>query len=128
MQEAAYIESNQGGAVTKRWESAAQLLRTLGSPVRLAILAQLNDRELCVHDIVDELDEAGGGVSQPLVSQHLRVLRQRGLVRTRRRGREVVYTLADSHISHIIADASDHVHHPVDNPAPDKHPHRPPAT
>jgi ArsR family transcriptional regulator len=103
--------------------AAADLLRTLGSPVRLAILHELTDTELCVHEIVDQLQDTGSVVSQPLVSQHLRVLRQRGLVRTRRRGREVAYTLADSHIGHIIADAVSHVGHPVDAPDEDGHAH-----
>lgn len=92
-------------------EKAAQLLRTLGSPVRLAILQHLVDAELCVHEIVDALVDDGAPVTQPLVSQHLRVLRQRDLVRTSRRGREVAYTLADSHIGHIVSDAVSHVGH-----------------
>jgi DNA-binding transcriptional ArsR family regulator len=95
----------------KDLKQAASLLRTLGSPVRLAILRQLAEAEMCVHEIVDALFDQGDPVSQPLVSQHLRVLRQHELVRTRRRGREVAYTLADSHIGHIIADAVGHVAH-----------------
>lgn len=92
-------------------ELAAALLRTLGSPVRLAILQQLADAEMCVHEIVDALADKGNLVTQPLVSQHLRVLRQNDLVRTSRRGREVAYTLADSHIGHIITDAISHAAH-----------------
>lgn len=92
-------------------ERAATLLRTLGSPVRLSILQHLTDAEMCVHEIVDALADQGNLVTQPLVSQHLRVLRQRDLVRTTRRGREVAYTLADSHIGHIVADALSHVEH-----------------
>jgi DNA-binding transcriptional ArsR family regulator len=107
--------------VSEDLKAAADLLRTLGSPVRLAILRQLAEAELCVHEIVDELHDDGNQVSQPLVSQHLRVLRQNGLVRTRRRGREVAYTLSDSHIGHIVADAVSHVGHPAD--APDAEPH-----
>jgi len=92
-------------------DRAAVLLRTLGSPVRLAILRQLTDEEMCVHEIVEALFDQGSPASQPLVSQHLRVLRKQDLVRTRRRGREVAYTLADSHIGHIISDAISHVGH-----------------
>jgi DNA-binding transcriptional ArsR family regulator len=103
--------------------AAAELLRTLGSPIRLAILQELTNTELCVHELVDQLDDDGRTASQPLVSQHLRVLRQRGLVRSRRRGREVVYTLADSHIGHIIADAVGHVGHPIEAPDEGAHSH-----
>ncbi|HEX3300748.1 MAG TPA: metalloregulator ArsR/SmtB family transcription factor [Actinomycetota bacterium] len=59
--------------------------------------------EYCVHELVDAI-----GAAQPLVSQHLRVLRGTGLVRTRRRGREVVYELTDVHAAHIVRDAVAH--------------------
>lgn len=48
------------------------------------------------------------GVTQPLVSQHLRVLRADHLVVGRRRGREVAYSLGDDHIAHIVGDAVVH--------------------
>ena len=47
-------------------------------------------------------------MSQPLVSQHLRILRGARLVGVERQGREAVYSLADQHVAHIVADA---VHH-----------------
>ncbi|MFH8385689.1 ArsR/SmtB family transcription factor [Kitasatospora sp. NPDC018058] len=51
---------------------------------------------------------AGLGVSQPLVSQHLRVLRTSRLVTAHRRSREVEYSLTDEHIAHIVLDAIRH--------------------
>jgi ArsR family transcriptional regulator, zinc-responsive transcriptional repressor len=57
----------------------------------------------CVHELVEAI-----GVSQPLVSQHLRVLRGAGLVQTKRRGRELVYELTDVHAAHIVRDAVAH--------------------
>jgi DNA-binding transcriptional ArsR family regulator len=45
---------------------------------------------------------------QPLISQHLRVLRGAGVVRGSRRGREIEYALTDDHIAHIVADAVSH--------------------
>ena len=57
----------------------------------------------CVHELVDVV-----GVSQSLVSQHLRVLRSARLVQTRRRGKEIEYSLADHHVAHIVSDA---IHH-----------------
>ena len=79
---------------------AADLLRALASPHRLAIVRELDGRARCVHELVDAL-----GVSQPLVSQHLRVLRASHLVQAERRGREIAYSLTDDHIAHIAHDA-----------------------
>jgi DNA-binding transcriptional ArsR family regulator len=47
-------------------------------------------------------------VTQPLVSQHLRILRADRLVVGRRRGREVAYSLGDEHLAHIVGDAVVH--------------------
>ncbi len=86
---------------------AAELFRALAAPVRVGILLELTDGERCVHDLVDAL-----GVAQPLVSQHLRILRAADLVLGIRRGREVVYSLRDDHIAHIVRDAVHHVSEP----------------
>jgi ArsR family transcriptional regulator, zinc-responsive transcriptional repressor len=86
-----------------RLEAASELLKTLAAPVRLAILVELDQGARCVHELVDTL-----GVSQPLVSQHLRVLRAGGLVESERRGREVAYSLSDEHVAHIVHDAIRH--------------------
>ncbi|GAA4551004.1 ArsR/SmtB family transcription factor [Amycolatopsis samaneae] len=83
---------------------AGDLLRALAAPVRIAIVLQLREADRCVHELVDALD-----VAQPLISQHLRVLKTAGVVRGERRGREVVYQLADDHLSHIVVDAVAHV-------------------
>ncbi|PZM98162.1 MAG: transcriptional regulator [Actinobacteria bacterium] len=85
------------------YESAAQLLRALSAPIRVAIVTELASGARCVHELVDKL-----GAAQPLVSQHLRVLRGAGVVRGSRRGREIVYTLVDEHVAHIVADAVSH--------------------
>ena len=65
---------------------------------------------LCVHELVDRL-----GASQPLVSQHLRVLRGADVVRGVRRGKEIAYEIADAHVAHIVADA---LRHTGETPAP----------
>ncbi len=82
---------------------AAEMLRALASPHRLAIVRELDGRVRCVHELVDAL-----GVSQPLVSQHLRVLRASRLVRAERRGREIAYSLSDEHVARIVRDAVVH--------------------
>ena len=73
-----------------RVEAAADLLACLAAPRRLAIVALLAEGPMCVHEIVDAL-----GANQPLVSQHLRVLKHAGVVGARPRGPAAVYTLAD---------------------------------
>lgn len=84
--------------------AAGELLRALSAPVRIAIVLQLRAAQRCVHELVEAL-----GVAQPLISQHLRVLKAAGVVRGERHGREVVYRLVDEHLSHIVIDAVVHV-------------------
>lgn len=83
--------------------AAGDLLRALAAPVRIAIVLQLHESSQCVHDLVDAL-----GVPQPLISQHLRVLKSAGVVRGDRHGREVMYSLVDDHLAHIVVDAVTH--------------------
>ena len=90
-------------AQTKAYEAAGEMLKVLAAPARLAIVMELADQPRFVHELVDRL-----GISQPLVSQHLRVLRGARLVHVERQGREAVYSLADQHVAHIVADA---IHH-----------------
>lgn len=82
---------------------AGDLLQAMAHPIRLAVILRLGEHAACVHDLVEAL-----GVSQPLVSQHLRVLRNTGLVAASRRGKEVVYSLQDEHVAHIVQDAVRH--------------------
>lgn len=84
--------------------AAGDLLRALAAPVRIAIVLELREHDRCVHELVETL-----GVAQPLISQHLRVLKAAGVVRGERHGREVVYRLVDEHLSHIVVDAVAHV-------------------
>jgi ArsR family transcriptional regulator len=83
--------------------AAGDLLRALAAPVRIAIVLQLREGERCVHDLVDAL-----AVAQPLISQHLRVLKAAGVVHGERHGREVFYRLVDEHLAHIVVDAVTH--------------------
>lgn len=84
--------------------AAGDLLRALAAPVRIAIVLELREHDRCVHELVETL-----GVAQPLISQHLRVLKAAGVVHGERHGREVVYRLVDEHLSHIVVDAVAHV-------------------
>jgi ArsR family transcriptional regulator, zinc-responsive transcriptional repressor len=82
-------------AETKAFEAAGELLKVLAAPARLAIVMELADQPRFVHELAERL-----GMSQPLVSQHLRVLRGAG--------RGAAYSLADQHVVHIVADAVQH--------------------
>lgn len=86
------------------YQRASDLLRALAATVRVAIVTELATHgERYVHELVDALK-----VPQPLVSQHLRVLRGSAVVRAERRGREIAYSLVDEHVAHIVADAVTH--------------------
>lgn len=84
-------------------DTAGELLRALAAPLRIAIVLQLQQSQRCVHELVDAL-----AVPQPLVSQHLRILKQAGVVASERAGREVLYRLVDHHLAHIVSDAIAH--------------------
>ncbi|HEY7226366.1 MAG TPA: metalloregulator ArsR/SmtB family transcription factor [Micromonosporaceae bacterium] len=85
------------------FEAAGELLRALAAPIRIAIVVELGAGPKCVHELVEST-----GAAQPLVSQHLRVLRGAGIVKGERRGREIEYSLIDEHIAHIVTDAVTH--------------------
>jgi len=75
----------------------APIFRALGNPTRLGILRRTLRGPLCVGDLQEEL-----GCSQPNISQHLAVLRDRGVVVPERDGNRVCYRLADSRIAQLL--------------------------
>ena len=91
------------GASIERYAHAGELFKALASPVRLAIVDLLAAEPRYVHQLVELT-----GLTQPHVSQHLRVLRHAGVVRGVRRHREIVYALRDEHVAHIVRDALAH--------------------
>lgn len=99
-------EGSSPGAsgIERHWEATGELFRCLSSPVRVGIIAQLLDGARTVGNMVDAL-----GVSQPLVSQHLKVLREHCLVDGDKDGRRTLYRLMDDHVGHIVADAISHI-------------------
>jgi ArsR family transcriptional regulator len=84
-------------------DTAGDLLRALAAPLRIAIVLQLRESVRCVHELVDALH-----VPQPLVSQHLRILKSAGVVAGERNGREVMYRLVDHHLAEIVLAAVTH--------------------
>ncbi len=79
-----------------RW---ADLCRMLANPLRLRILDELRHGETCVYHLWQMT-----GRSQPVISQHLRRLRDGGLVVTRRRGARIFYNLASHRELHQLLD------------------------
>ena len=82
----------------------AELYRVFGDTTRIKILYVLFESELCVNDIAEAL-----GVSQSAVSHQLRVLKASKLVKFRRDGKTIYYSLDDDHVRSIIALGMDHV-------------------
>ncbi|AIG64503.1 hypothetical protein CATYP_07790 [Corynebacterium atypicum] len=77
--------------------SAAAIIGALDSMLRLRIIRILQTGDHYVHELVAELDK-----SQPLISQHLKVLKCSGIVECERRGREVLYRLSRGDVCLLI--------------------------
>lgn len=88
----------------------AALFGALGDPTRLRIMAALDGRELCVSDIATVT-----ALSTSAASHQLRVLRDHGLVRSRRDGRRIYYALDDAHVVDLFRQAREHVAHRGDD-------------
>lgn len=82
----------------------AELFKIFGDSTRIKILYALFEAELCVCDIAQLLK-----VSQTAVSHQLRVLKTNKLVKSRKEGKNVFYSLADSHVHSIINQGMDHI-------------------
>lgn len=78
--------------------AAATLLRALANERRLLVLCQLGDGELSVGALQERL-----GVSQSALSQHLAILREEGIVATRREAQTIFYRIADPAAVQVIA-------------------------
>ena len=82
----------------------ADLFKVFGDPTRIRILSVLSKQELCVQDIADVLS-----MTQSAISHQLRILKQSALVKFRREGKTIYYSLADDHVATIMAQGLEHV-------------------
>ncbi|MFR3728208.1 ArsR/SmtB family transcription factor [Lacrimispora sp.] len=82
----------------------AEFYKIFGDPTRVKILYVLSQSEMCVCDIANLL-----GMGQSAISHQLRVLKQMRLVKFRREGKTVFYSLADGHIETILAQGMEHI-------------------
>jgi ArsR family transcriptional regulator, lead/cadmium/zinc/bismuth-responsive transcriptional repressor len=94
----------QRGLAERNVAVIAETFRVLGDPTRVRILDALAVGELCVCDIATFV-----GISESAVSHQLRLLRSMRLVRRRRAGRQIFYTLDDQHILQLLRLAATHV-------------------
>ncbi len=78
-------------------ETAARALKAISHPLRLKILCVVGDQEVCVQDIVDAV-----GTSQSNISQHLAILRDKGVLHTRKDANRVYYRVADQRTLQLI--------------------------
>ena len=100
------------GSGPKDWEEqfgpSVAIFSALANPLRLAIAHHLMHRPHSVSELHTCL-----GISQPLASHHLRILREAHVIDREQRGRATIYRLKDHHISHIVLDVYEHTreHH-----------------
>lgn len=100
------------GNSPKDWEEqfgpSVAIFSALANPLRLAIAHHLMHRTHSVSELHTCL-----GISQPLASHHLRILREAHVIDREQQGRTTIYRLKDDHISHIVVDVYEHTreHH-----------------
>ena len=82
----------------------ADLFRIFGDTTRIKILYILRNQELCVNDLAKSLN-----MTQSAVSHQLKILRQSKLVRNRREGKSLFYSLNDNHVVTIIDQGMEHI-------------------
>jgi ArsR family transcriptional regulator len=73
------------------------VFHALSDPIRLEILAYLRDGEKCVCEIVPHLN-----LIQPLVSRHLKILKDAGMIRCRKDGTKRMYSIVDSRVNNVV--------------------------
>lgn len=96
-------------------EGVAELFRLLGDPTRIRLLRALAEEgELCVSDLAGRI-----GAPESTVSHALRLLRTAGVVRNRRSGRTVHYSLDDEHVALLLDLSFEHLRHGAGAPSED---------
>ena len=82
----------------------AELFKIFGDSTRIRILFVLFEAEVCVYDIAEALN-----MTQSAISHQLRILKQSRLIKGRREGKHIFYSLADDHVRSIIAEGREHI-------------------
>lgn len=89
---------------TEEYQLLAELFKIFGTPSRLQIMCTLYNGEKCVADLAEEL-----GMTASAISHQLSILKQTRLVKNRREGKTIYYSLADSHVVTIIEQGLSHI-------------------
>ncbi len=87
-------------------EEIAELFKGFCDPTRVHILSLLQQRECCVNQIAEAVE-----LSQSAISHQLRLLKQMHLIKFRREGKNILYSLADDHVRTILEMGLEHVMH-----------------
>ena len=82
----------------------ADLFKGFADPTRVHILTLLQEKELCVTEIAEAVE-----LSQSAISHQLRILKQMQLIKFRREGKNILYSLADDHVKTILEMGLEHV-------------------
>lgn len=85
-------------AMTLKAEGIAKMLSCIAHPSRLMIICMLLKREMFVQELIEKL-----GTTKGNISQHLRVLADRELIRSRRDGNRIFYSIKDPKLAELIA-------------------------
>ena len=85
-------------------DAIAELFKGFADPTRVHILCLLVEQELCVGDIAEAVQ-----ISQSAISHQLRLLKQMHLIKFRRDGKNILYSLADDHVRTILQMGLEHV-------------------
>lgn len=85
-------------------DAIAELFKGFADPTRVHILSLLAQEELCVTDISEKV-----ALSQSAISHQLRILKQMQLIKFRRDGKNILYSLADDHVKTILQMGLEHV-------------------
>jgi DNA-binding transcriptional ArsR family regulator len=114
-----HCEEHCGGSGSEAWTKLkermlpdqaavqlAELFKALGDPNRVKLIHTLMQGELCVHDLSEILE-----MGQSAVSHQLRYLRNLRIVKRRKEGKTVYYSLDDAHIEQILIQTLQHLHH-----------------
>ena len=86
----------------------AELFKVFGDSTRIRIISALMEGEMCVYHLSEKLN-----AGQSAISHQLRILRASGLVRPRRDGKEIYYSLDDEHVEEIYAAGLAHILHKI---------------
>ena len=88
------------------FDNLAEFFKIIGDPTRTKILFALDQNEMCVCDIANVL-----GMTKSSISHQLATLKKSGIVKSRRDGKEVYYTLDDEHVQQVFEVGIEHIEH-----------------